>query len=346
MNHLLSGGAGVRALRATVAALATAIVFAFSTLHAQQMNPSYFADCSGDRSDRRAPGTSRRPRASPAIRRPTTRACRRAACGRRPTAARPGSRSSTTCTSRRSAPSRSRRPIRRSCTSAPAISPAGRSRPAKASTSRPTPARPGRTSGSPRSQYIGGIVVDPRNADNVLVAALGPRRRAARGPRRSRHRRDRPPMSERGVYRSTDGGRTWTRVLPTDGSSGASDVYLDYRDPQIVYALLGWRLQARQRALGHRRLQVHRRRRDVAAGQRPRTAGRRAHSPPSRSLRARTAGGCTRSPAAAAGRGGGGGARPLSIRRRRRLAGRSARGSSRAPAARCTRIRRIPTSCT
>src|SRR5204862_5980811 len=43
---------------------------------------------------------------------------------------------------------------------------------------------------------------------------------------------------ERGVYRSTDGGRTWTRVLPADGSSGASDVYQDYRDPLIVYALL------------------------------------------------------------------------------------------------------------
>ena len=47
------------------------------------------------------------------------------------------------------------------------------------------------------------------------------------------------PDAERGVYRTTDGGRTWTRVLPPDGSAGASDVYLDYGDPQIVYALLG-----------------------------------------------------------------------------------------------------------
>src|SRR5262249_60298977 len=39
-------------------------------------------------------------------------------------------------------------------------------------------------------------------------------------------------------YRSTDGGRSWTRVLPADGAVGASDVYLDYADPQIVYALL------------------------------------------------------------------------------------------------------------
>ena len=73
------------------------------------------------------------------------------------------------------------------------------------------------------SHYIGGLAVDPRNARNVLVAVLGPR---AGGPE----------SAERGVYRSTDGGGTWTRVLPADGSSGASDVYLDYGDPQIVYA--------------------------------------------------------------------------------------------------------------
>jgi photosystem II stability/assembly factor-like uncharacterized protein len=87
------------------------------------------------------------------------------------------------------------------------------------------------------SQYIGGLVVDPRNANNVLVAVLGPRapgagaggRGAATGP---------PPDGERGVYRTTDGGRAWTRVLGADGASGASDVYLDYGDPQMVYALL------------------------------------------------------------------------------------------------------------
>ncbi len=89
--------------------------------------------------------------------------------------------------------------------------------------------------GLPTSQYIGGIVVDPGNADIVLVAALGPRvlPPVASAP---------PPAtdttSERGVYRSTDGGRTWTRVLPGEGSVGASDVYMDYRDPQIVDALL------------------------------------------------------------------------------------------------------------
>jgi photosystem II stability/assembly factor-like uncharacterized protein len=90
--------------------------------------------------------------------------------------------------------------------------------------------------GLSRSQYIGGIVVDPRNASNVLVAALGPRPAGAAGARASAE--GTPEDGERGVYRSSDAGRSWTRVLPADGSFGASDVYIDYADPQIVYALL------------------------------------------------------------------------------------------------------------
>jgi len=89
--------------------------------------------------------------------------------------------------------------------------------------------------GLPRSQYIGGIVIDPRNADTVLVAVLGPRPPGSRGGPAAEAA---PEPGERGVYRSTDGGRSWTRVLPADGAVGASDVYLDYGDPQIVYALL------------------------------------------------------------------------------------------------------------
>jgi photosystem II stability/assembly factor-like uncharacterized protein len=92
--------------------------------------------------------------------------------------------------------------------------------------------------GLSRSQYIGGIVVDPRNASNVLVAALGPRAAGAGGAGRAGSAAVAPEAGERGVYRSTDGGGSWTRVLPADGTSGASDVYIDYADPQIVYALL------------------------------------------------------------------------------------------------------------
>ena len=87
--------------------------------------------------------------------------------------------------------------------------------------------------GLAKSQYIGGIVVDPRHANALLVAVLGPRAPGGRGAPEGP-----TPEGERGVYRSTDGGRNWTRVLPTEGTAGASDVYIDYRSPDKVFALL------------------------------------------------------------------------------------------------------------
>ncbi len=88
--------------------------------------------------------------------------------------------------------------------------------------------------GLPDSQYIGGIVVDPRNADAALVAVQGARGGGAGAGARGGG----AGAGVRGVYRTTDGGRSWARVLPADGSAGASDVYLDYGDPQIVFAVL------------------------------------------------------------------------------------------------------------
>ena len=77
-------------------------------------------------------------------------------------------------------------------------------------------------SGLRGSQYIGGIFVDPRNANNVLVAAQGARAGAPGAVAGAAGRG--AEAGERGVYRSSDGGRAWTRVLPSDGSSGASDI--------------------------------------------------------------------------------------------------------------------------
>ena len=89
--------------------------------------------------------------------------------------------------------------------------------------------------GLPASQYIGSIAVDPKNANAVLVAAIGAR---GGGAGRGAPPAPPPPTGERGVYRSTDAGRSWIRVLPADDSSGASDLWMDYGDPQVVYASL------------------------------------------------------------------------------------------------------------
>lgn len=77
------------------------------------------------------------------------------------------------------------------------------------------------------SRHIGAIAVDPTNPDIVLVAALG----HAFGPN-----------AERGVYRSTDGGKTWIRTLYKDADTGAIDVILDPHDPKVVWASL-WQVR-------------------------------------------------------------------------------------------------------
>jgi photosystem II stability/assembly factor-like uncharacterized protein len=73
------------------------------------------------------------------------------------------------------------------------------------------------------SQQIGKILVDPRDADVVLVAALG---------------HPYGPNAERGVFRSTDGGRAWTKTLFKDADTGAIDLAFQPGDPDVVYAAL------------------------------------------------------------------------------------------------------------
>lgn len=73
------------------------------------------------------------------------------------------------------------------------------------------------------SRQIGALIVDPRNPNVVLVAAIG----HAFGPN-----------PERGVFRTADGGKSWTRVLYRDQRTGAIDVTFDPHDSKIVYAAL------------------------------------------------------------------------------------------------------------
>jgi photosystem II stability/assembly factor-like uncharacterized protein len=75
------------------------------------------------------------------------------------------------------------------------------------------------------TQAIGKILVDPRDPKVVLVAALG---------------HPYGPNPERGVFRSTDGGATWTRTLFKDADTGAIDMAFEPGDPDVVYAAL-WR---------------------------------------------------------------------------------------------------------
>src|SRR5579872_6545701 len=73
------------------------------------------------------------------------------------------------------------------------------------------------------TRQIGALIVDPKNPDIVLVAALG----HAFGPN-----------AERGIFRTTDGGKSWKKVLYRDEQTGAIDVSFDPHDSQIVFAAL------------------------------------------------------------------------------------------------------------
>ncbi len=72
-------------------------------------------------------------------------------------------------------------------------------------------------------QQIGGVIVDPRDENRVFVAVLG---------------HPYGPNPERGVYRSTNGGETFERVLYKDENTGAAQVGFDPVNPQIIYAAL------------------------------------------------------------------------------------------------------------
>jgi photosystem II stability/assembly factor-like uncharacterized protein len=73
------------------------------------------------------------------------------------------------------------------------------------------------------TQQISQILVDPRNPEVVLVAALG---------------HPYGPNEQRGVFRSTDDGRNWTRTLFKDANTGAIDLAFEPGNPTVVYAAL------------------------------------------------------------------------------------------------------------
>ena len=71
------------------------------------------------------------------------------------------------------------------------------------------------------AEQIGSILVDPKDANRVFVAALG---------------HPYGPNAARGVYRSLDGGETWQKVLYKDDNTGAIDLSFDPRNAQVIFA--------------------------------------------------------------------------------------------------------------
>lgn len=75
--------------------------------------------------------------------------------------------------------------------------------------------------GLKESRQIGRIVVDPRCSDVVFVAAEG----SVWGP-----------GGERGLYKTTDGGKSWKKVLEISENTGVNDIVADPRNPDVLYA--------------------------------------------------------------------------------------------------------------
>lgn len=75
--------------------------------------------------------------------------------------------------------------------------------------------------GLKNSEHIGKIIVDPRNSNVAYVAAIGPLWSEG---------------GDRGVYKTTDGGKTWEAVLTIDEHTGVTDLVMDPRNPDVLYA--------------------------------------------------------------------------------------------------------------
>ena len=71
------------------------------------------------------------------------------------------------------------------------------------------------------SEHIGKILIDPRDGDVVFVAAQGPLWKEG---------------GDRGLYKTSDGGKTWRKVLEISEQTGVNEVHCDPRDPDVMYA--------------------------------------------------------------------------------------------------------------
>jgi photosystem II stability/assembly factor-like uncharacterized protein len=75
--------------------------------------------------------------------------------------------------------------------------------------------------GLDKTGHVGRIIVSPRDPNVVFACAVGEAYK---------------PTADRGVYRTADGGKTWTQVLKVDENTGCSDISMDAHDPDTLYA--------------------------------------------------------------------------------------------------------------
>lgn len=78
-----------------------------------------------------------------------------------------------------------------------------------------------KNAGLQKSEHIGMIAVDPNNSDVVYVAAYGPVWSAG---------------GERGIYKTSDGGKTWKQILNVSENTGFNEIHIDPSQPNTLYA--------------------------------------------------------------------------------------------------------------
>jgi photosystem II stability/assembly factor-like uncharacterized protein len=90
-------------------------------------------------------------------------------------------------------------------------------------------------SGLPNSEHLGNIQIDPRDSNVVYVTSQGPLWSSG---------------GDRGVYKTTDGGRTWTAILTASPDTGANELVIDPHNPDILYASMWQRRRATGQFVG------------------------------------------------------------------------------------------------
>ena len=89
--------------------------------------------------------------------------------------------------------------------------------------------------GLPNSEHIGNIQIDPRDSNVVYVASQGPLWSSG---------------GDRGLFKTTDGGKTWASIITVSADTGANEVLIDPANPDILYVALWQRRRATGQFVG------------------------------------------------------------------------------------------------